>query len=314
MSDHLRSVEQVVLNDTGSLPSRLASVDEPLVISGATKTWPAMSALKLNELKKVFGNATIPVRKSDDEFKEFFGSRDEQIGPRPMMKLATYIDTILRSSNDYARPPYAGNISVLGDPAVAHRLGQVVSSCHFPRWRSQHAKDEYRLWIAARGQRSTIHNDPYDNFNAQIVGNKYFLIFAPNQHKFLYPAFFHPGLWVSPIDPRNPDFEKFPNFRDIGGYEHELKEGDILYIPRFWWHYAEARTECVNVNRWVFAEAGDSVWWHQQPAARAVIRYKELSALVRSQFDSWPSELQEIRRVNFEKLKAELDQFDEQQK
>src|SRR5262249_44095155 len=158
----------------------------------------------------------------------------------------------------------------------------------------------YKLWIAAPGQRSTIHNDPYHNFNAQIVGRKHFILFAPEAHKLLYPRFFHAGMWVSPIDLKQPDFDKFPDFVNLQGYKHELNEGDIMYVPRFWWHCVEAMTPCVNVNRWVFSEGSEGEWWHQQPAARAVIPFDKLLTQLCSQFNALPEDLQELRRRKFD--------------
>ncbi len=41
-------------------------------------------------------------------------------------------------------------------------------------------------------------------------------------------------LLVVDINLDNPDFDKFPNFRKIKGYECTLKPGDVLYVPMYW--------------------------------------------------------------------------------
>ncbi len=33
----------------------------------------------------------------------------------------------------------------------------------------------------------------------------------------------------------DPDFEKFPNFREAQGMEAVLGPGDVLYLPMYWW-------------------------------------------------------------------------------
>lgn len=36
------------------------------------------------------------------------------------------------------------------------------------------------------------------------------------------------------VDFDNPDYEKFPNFRNVVGYETVVGPGDVLYIPMYW--------------------------------------------------------------------------------
>ena len=42
------------------------------------------------------------------------------------------------------------------------------------------------------------------------------------------------GLYLLQVDFDNPDLEKFPNFRDVTGYECIVRPGDVLYIPMYW--------------------------------------------------------------------------------
>lgn len=36
------------------------------------------------------------------------------------------------------------------------------------------------------------------------------------------------------VDFDNPDHEKFPNFKNVVGYEAIVGPGDVLYIPMYW--------------------------------------------------------------------------------
>lgn len=36
------------------------------------------------------------------------------------------------------------------------------------------------------------------------------------------------------VDFDNPDLEKFPNFKNVVGYEAVVGPGDVLYIPMYW--------------------------------------------------------------------------------
>lgn len=305
----LERIRQTSLGNLSSSLASLASLDHPIVLSGAALTWPAISTLRLTELKAHFGNAKIPIRDTDNELELFFGTGTSGVEARRMMDLRTYIDIIQRAQEtDKPRPPYAGNISILNDPAVAQKLTAILRGCHFPG-SFPDAKEEYRLWIGASGQRSSIHNDPYNNFNAQIYGRKCFIVYPPNQHDLLYPVFFHVGLWASQVDPTTPDLSRFPKFSEAEGFECELTEGDILYLPRFWWHSAYAKTACVNVNRWVSPGSKENSWWHQQEAARPWISYEALLASTRRRFESLPPDMKEFRRAEYTELEADLSRF-----
>lgn len=45
------------------------------------------------------------------------------------------------------------------------------------------------------------------------------------------------------VDFDNPDFDKFPHFRDIRGLEAVVEPGEVLYIPKYWWHYIESEKD-----------------------------------------------------------------------
>jgi lysine-specific demethylase 8 len=230
---------------------------------------------------------------------QFFGRQGDQIAQK-VLTLTEYLRLIEKPGPRGTRPPYAGNISLTQDPEVA----SLLATCRFPDCVPLEWQDEYRFWVGAAGQRSTIHNDAYHNFNAQMIGTKHFVLFAPDQHGALYPQFFHRGMWASPIDLDNPDLDQFPEFARATGCEVELQEGEILFIPRFWWHRVLARTLAVNVNRWVFANHES---WHQQPEARRFLSIPALLDRVRGDFAKLPQQVQEYQRREVERVCEELE-------
>jgi hypothetical protein len=298
-------LERVDFGAIEDFDEQYAAANRPVIIAGAALHWPAMSTCMAEQLARRFGDVNIPVRRSDDELQEFFGADGGLIRKRAMMSLGSYLQAIATVGKPGPRPVYAGNINIGSDPALGSRLMPLIDECRFPDWISDNRSDEYRLWIGAAGQRSTIHNDPYHNFNAQIVGRKRFVVFAPGQHGAIYARLFHRGMWVSPVDPRRPDLEKFPAYAGATGFEGELSPGDLLYLPAFWWHHAEARTLCININRWVFGSKRAG-WWHEQPEARQFICFEEVLAEQCRRFDSSPKALQDLYRSEFLELKAEL--------
>jgi len=60
---------------------------------------------------------------------------------------------------------------------------------------------------------------------------------------------------MSPVDIKKPDLERFPMFSQTKPYQCNLMEGDVLYMPSFWWHEVQSRPNVdekrnVAVNFW----------------------------------------------------------------
>ena len=88
------------------------------------------------------------------------------------------------------------------------------------------------------------------------MGEKRCLLFSPANFTGLYPfpvahpcdrqsqvQFLHENkcmllhvlfLLYTQVDFNNPDYMRFPRFRDVQAYECVVKPGDVLYIPMYW--------------------------------------------------------------------------------
>jgi len=223
--------------------------DRPVIICGVAKDWSACKQWNPKTLKSMFGSVMAPLRGSDNELEVFFGEARQ----KSVMSIAEYLDLIESIPPNGKRPPYLGNIP-FDDPLAKPYLDSIRSQIQFPNYFPENRGSELRLWIGATEQKSTIHNDNYHNLNAQIYGQKAFLLLSPEQHQSLYAVKIDDGLWSSPIDPQQPDWEKYPRFREAIGLEGVLHEGEILFIPAFWWHQARGLTTSINVNMWVYTD------------------------------------------------------------
>ena len=112
-----------------------------------------------------------------------------------------------------------------------------------------------RIWIGNAIQVHT-HCDFSNNIACVLAGRRRFTLFPPEQLPNLYPAPMDitlAGVPISTVPLRNPDFERYPRFRQAlaAARTIELEAGDALFIPYGWWHHVESLLPFnVLVNYW----------------------------------------------------------------
>jgi hypothetical protein len=111
------------------------------------------------------------------------------------------------------------------------------------------------IWIGNRTTAS-CHYDAPNNLACVAVGRRRFTVFPPEQIFNLYPGPLEPtpgGQAVSLVDFANPDYERYPRFREAlaAAQAAELEPGDAVFIPSMWWHHVEALSRFNTlVNYW----------------------------------------------------------------
>jgi hypothetical protein len=97
-----------------------------------------------------------------------------------------------------------------------------------------------RVWFNPRGHITPWHYDGHSLhvFNLQLKGKKRWTIIAPETPPLCTP-FSHTTLF------------KHVGLENKRYYQFDLNEGDMLFLPRYWFHYVESEGEMnINVN-WV---------------------------------------------------------------
>lgn len=111
------------------------------------------------------------------------------------------------------------------------------------------------IWI---GNAVTVqtHFDLSQNIACVAGGRRRFTLFPPEQTANLYmgPIENTPsGTPISLVDLHDPDFEKFPRFREAVRHScvADLEPGDAIFIPYLWWHHVQSFGRLnVLVNYW----------------------------------------------------------------
>jgi len=97
---------------------------------------------------------------------------------------------------------------------------------------------------------SPAHYDLVHNFYTQVVGQKRFILFPPEDAEYLHTfTSLHPSARQSQIDFNDPkSWEIFPDMNNLHPKEVILNPGDVLYLPPFYFHYVTVVGESISMS------------------------------------------------------------------
>ncbi|XP_046902030.1 HSPB1-associated protein 1 homolog isoform X1 [Hypomesus transpacificus] len=120
---------------------------------------------------------------------------------------------------------------------------------------------ESTLWIGTGGANTPCHQDTYGcNLVLQVQGRKRWTLFPPEDTARLYPSRvpYEESSVFSLVDVLQPDLRRFPAFSQARAHTVTLQPGQVLYVPRHWWHYVESVDPVtVSVNSWIELDVDD---------------------------------------------------------
>jgi hypothetical protein len=107
--------------------------------------------------------------------------------------------------------------------------------------------------VSGAGLTVGLHFDAAENFNFQLRGHKAFWLYPPGTSPYYPLPMFSQTAHISGVyrNGPNPDFKLFPKFDASIGVRVDLNDGDVLYLPAYWWHQVQSfAEENVNLNFW----------------------------------------------------------------
>jgi Cupin-like domain len=232
-----------------------AAPHRPVVIRGSTTLWSASSKWTREYLEETIGSAEVRVKDSGSNMYPNLWS--EMPTRSHAMKFTDYA-ALLWSDNPMRSRKYLS-----GDEAQIisrHRdknsvFAALLQDFQFPDYFEREKLNTCGFWLSADGLIASLHYDAdgSHNLNVQVRGRKRVLLFSPNEciYPFLVTQLSGRGANFSQVNIENPDYQRFPLFREARCQEAFLEEGDMLFIPSFWSHavYHLGRVN-INVNFW----------------------------------------------------------------
>lgn len=258
--------------------SELARLYEPLIIENAFEDWKALTRWSPAYLHRSLGNLQVKFKQSETHVHPNMGAHSKLKKPTSIW---SYLFKSMRqnSSNEVASfksTSFGEYLDLIGDPVKGPHyyltgdellifdgqwspdLEVLRDDFSVPSYFEEKSMNSAGLWFSAKGVRSHLHFDGggSHNLNAQITGKKYVQMYSPFQMSCLYPYYCtylskKAPYNCSEIDVENFDINKFPRFEDAKRYEGEIGEGDMLFIPAYWYHsFKHLGAFNSNINFW----------------------------------------------------------------
>ncbi|XP_056359369.1 bifunctional peptidase and arginyl-hydroxylase JMJD5 [Oenanthe melanoleuca] len=209
----------------------------PVVLEGVMDHWPCMKKWSVDYFCEVAGCRTVPVelgaRYTDEEWSQ------------QLMTVSDFISQYIMAEN---------NVGYLAQHQLFDQIPELKEDINIPDYccLGEGEEDDITInaWFGPGGTISPLHQDPQQNFLAQVFGRKYIRLYSPQDSENLYPHESQILHNTSQVDVEDPDLVKFPNFTKAAFQSCILMPGQILFIPVKYWHYVRSLELSFSVSFW----------------------------------------------------------------
>jgi lysine-specific demethylase 8 len=264
----------------------------PVILCNAISSWPALQKWRdVQYLKQMAAGRLVPVEtcagkdatqtyltdtweqqvmsfgdfvdsyvtKPDATARKEEEEKEEERGYLAQYQLFEQIPSLL---NDIVVPPLCSALTPEDTASPPHSESTPPSS------------PLVSAWFGPAGTVSPLHNDPYHNLLAQVVGSKYLRLYPVAHTHNLYPregplcnnshidldAHLSATATATVTDAGTAGLaeegqeqgkaEKYPRFSGARFQHCVLRPGELLYIPRHHWHYVRSLETSFSTSFW----------------------------------------------------------------
>jgi hypothetical protein len=240
---------------------RYVERNEPVILSGAARDFPALGWTK-QALSAALGEVPIRYKHSrSHRHPDFSAGSLAETFKTSQGTFAEFLELVSTGPlEERARYLFTGDEQFVlrrrdGATELNHALAPLLSDAPIPPILP--AEDLYTVWgwFSGPGVRTSLHydNNGCHNLNAQLLGRKECLLFAPEELErvHLFENSENPATNCSAVDVDAPDLARFPEFENARALTGELEPGDLLFIPVHYLHSFRHLGELnANLNYW----------------------------------------------------------------
>jgi len=256
-----REVARVELEP--GLAERLEQEQLPLLIAGGVAHWRALSSWTPSGLERLLGSTEIDFKlSSSNAHPDFRQTELRHMFARGRATFGEFLRKIGTGPDaQRARALFTGDEQFVlrrrqGVTTLNPVLAPLLADIELPTLFADERLYSVWSWFSGRGVRTWLHydNNGCHNLNAQVRGHKHCWLYAPDQLARLHPfplGGSNPAHNCSQIDVEAPQPEFQADLRAAPAWHAELKAGDLLFIPAWWFHTFRHEGELnANLNFW----------------------------------------------------------------
>jgi histone arginine demethylase JMJD6 len=228
--------------------------NRPVIVTDAMRRWPALARWTPDFFKTTFGDLRFSI---EDDLKKKAGYKDSDATVEYTM--AAFIDRVLASTDSNPAPYFRNRVLAEMFPSLVGDI-QPLPPYFQPNWLPDHFMvrrvgdllnrgSAIELYIGGQGGAfPVLHYDGAAThaFLMQVYGRKKFIVYEPEQERYLYPSPEKPNL--SQVNVDAPDLEKFPLFAKAKATTFVLEPGEMLFVPSRWWHTTKMLTPSITLS------------------------------------------------------------------
>jgi len=218
----------------------------PVIVKDIASNWEGMGKLTPEFFKTHYGHIVKKINGVEYE-------------------MSTFVDLMMKATPEHPAPyPYNFNIEDYFPelmkyihPQIAYGKYDRINHPLLPRFMMK-GTEIYEIFLGGNGSFF-----PHLHFDAlfchtqitQLYGSKEFIMFSPDQTIYMYPK--EDNHKISQVDYFNPDYDRFPLFREVRPVTITVEEGETLFFPSGWWHTTRIHEPCISFGR---AQLNGSNW------------------------------------------------------
>jgi lysine-specific demethylase 8 len=204
----------------------------PLILEGAAADWTAVKRWTPAYLAEVVGDVQVTPSVGLPDTEVPYTHRDKDF--RRSMTVREFTDLLRTGDRCYI------------DQVPISQLPGLERDIDFQSLSPPDIKAVI-LWMGAN-TRSGLHFDYVDNLFAQVHGTKLAIVAAPEELRNLH--LFPDSHTKSQVAPEHPDLKAHPRFARAALAQGILEPGDVLFLPRAWWHYFASSASSISLSCW----------------------------------------------------------------
>jgi len=215
---------------------------KPVIITGLMENWKAVREWSPQYFKTAAPNLDIPV-------KEFGNSEGIKSSIWTMRRYVDFLEDYAKT-NDYKHdgnpPPYCHDIPIFSLINSIIQDVQPFPVAYLPQWYSHKWWRYIQFFLGPSRSVTPLHFDCLltNNLFFQVVGRKKFTLLPADDSQCCYR---YNWRWFM-VDPEDPDYNKYPQYKKANPIEAIVNPGDVLYMPPGTLHHVRSLDMSISFN------------------------------------------------------------------